>query len=96
MSILALSMFSSSVFFTLPEIVPAQSVSEQSIFPLQLLSKLSVHASSLVVFSMHFPETKVSQTAGALSHVVSWHCLSTPSPSESVPEFDHEQLLVHV
>lgn len=92
-SIFAPSILSLFVCFMFPEIEPAQSMSAQSIFPSQSLSRRSEHSASLLVFAAHFPETEVSQTAGALSHVVSWHCMSTLSLSASVPEFCQAHLL---
>ena len=94
-SILALSTGLLSVFCTFPDIEPEQSKSLQSMVLSQSLSKLSVHAISKPVFSIHFPETAVLQTPFALSHVESSHCWSTPSLSASVPVLDQSHPLGH-
>src|SRR3989338_1037895 len=75
---------------------PAQSLSAQSILESQSLSKESKQFVSAAVFPAHLPGTAASQIPAALPQAESPHWVSTPSPSGSLPESPHEQLLEQV
>ena len=61
---------------------PKHAGSEQSVFPLQSLSKSSAQFDSVAVLV-------ASKTPGELSHKLSPHSLSFESPSKLVPVFVH-------
>ncbi len=66
---------------------PLQSLSAQSVFPSQSLSRVSLHVAK--VSDAAFVESK---TPAALSHKLSPHSLSCASLSVFIPVFVHVQL----